>query len=80
MDLAHGGHLTHGSPVNFSGSCFKLVFYGVNQETGRIDYDEVDAHRPRAQAQDDHRRRQRLSRASCDFDRFAEIADEVGAS
>ena len=41
MSLAHGGHLTHGSPVNFSGKLFNNVFYGVNRETGCIDYDEV---------------------------------------
>ena len=41
MDLAHGGHLTHGSPVNFSGRIFTVVFYGVNPETGRIHLDEV---------------------------------------
>ncbi len=43
MDLSHGGHLTHGSPVNFSGTLFKVVPYGVGQETGRIDYDELAA-------------------------------------
>ena len=41
MDLTHGGHLTHGSPVNFSGRLYKIVSYGVNKETCRIDYDEV---------------------------------------
>ena len=39
FDLSHGGHLTHGSPVNFSGKLYKPFFYGVNKETGRIDYD-----------------------------------------
>ena len=43
MDLAHGGHLTHGSPVNFSGQLYHMVSYGVNRETGMIDYDEVEA-------------------------------------
>ncbi|GAB1428924.1 hypothetical protein MASR2M17_23590 [Aminivibrio sp.] len=43
MNLSHGGHLTHGSPVNFSGRLFKTVFYGVEKETGRINYDEVEA-------------------------------------
>ena len=51
MNLSHGGHLTHGSPVNFSGRLFKTVFYGVDRETGRINYDEVEAlaaeHRPK---------------------------------
>ena len=46
MDLSHGGHLTHGSPVNFSGKLFNNVFYGVNRETGCIDYDEVAPYRP----------------------------------
>ncbi len=42
FDLSHGGHLTHGSPVNFSGKLYNPVFYGVNKETGLIDWDEVD--------------------------------------
>src|SRR5690606_22647983 len=41
FDLSHGGHLTHGSPVNFSGKLYEPVFYGVDKETGLIDYDEV---------------------------------------
>ncbi len=41
MNLSHGGHLTHGSPVNFSGRLFHVVSYGVERETGRIDYDQV---------------------------------------
>ena len=41
MDLSHGGHLTHGSPVNFSGRLFNFVSYGVDKETERINYDEV---------------------------------------
>src|SRR5919204_551130 len=51
MNLSHGGHLTHGSPVNFSGRFFKVVPYGVHPETHRIDYDEVERlameHRPK---------------------------------
>ena len=43
MNLSHGGHLTHGSPVNFSGRLFNVVFYGVEKETGRIDYEQVAA-------------------------------------
>lgn len=43
MDLAHGGHLTHGSPINISGKYFRFVFYGVEKETGRIDYEKVRA-------------------------------------
>ena len=41
MNLAHGGHLTHGSPLNFSGKFYKVVPYGVRQDDERIDYDEV---------------------------------------
>ena len=78
MNLSHGGHLTHGSPVNFSGRLFNIVSYGVQRETGRIDYDEVAAlareHKPNAI----------VAGASAypraiDFARFREIADEVGA-
>lgn len=51
MNLAHGGHLTHGSPVNISGKCFNIVPYGVDEVTHRIDYDEVAElaakHRPK---------------------------------
>jgi len=51
MNLAHGGHLTHGSPVNFSGKLFNIVPYGINKETGLIDYTEVEAlaieHKPK---------------------------------
>src|SRR3989344_4326558 len=42
FDLSHGGHLTHGSPVNFSGKLYKTSFYGVNKETGRVDYDAME--------------------------------------
>jgi len=78
MNLSHGGHLTHGSPVNFSGRLFNIVSYGVQRETGRIDYDEVAAlareHKPNAI----------VAGASAypraiDFARFRQIADEVGA-
>ena len=78
MNLAHGGHLTHGSPVSFSGMLYQTVFYGVQKETGRIDYDalerQADAARPRmlvvgASA---------YSRV-LDFERFRKIADRVGA-
>src|SRR5471030_986977 len=51
MNLAHGGHLTHGHPLNFSGKMYKFVAYGVTKETERIDYDEVERlakeHRPK---------------------------------
>lgn len=43
FDLAHGGHLTHGSPVNFSGKLYRSTFYGVEKETGRIDFDKIEA-------------------------------------
>src|SRR5580692_4633660 len=43
FDLSHGGHLTHGSPVNFSGKLYRPTFYGVERETGRIDYDKIEA-------------------------------------
>lgn len=43
FDLSHGGHLHHGSPVNFSGKLYQPVFYGVEKETGLINYDKVDA-------------------------------------
>ena len=64
MNLAHGGHLTHGHPLNFSGKLYTIVPYGVRQDDERIDYDELVASRRRAQAEDDRRRRQRLSARS----------------
>lgn len=78
MDLSHGGHLTHGSPVNFSGRFYKVFFYGVRRETGTIDYDQV-----RAMARE-HRPKMIVAGASAyarviDFATFREIADEVGA-
>jgi glycine hydroxymethyltransferase len=78
MDLAHGGHLTHGSPVSISGKYFKVVFYGVNRDTQTIDYDEV-----RAVARK-HKPKLIVAGASAyprviDFAAFAEIAGEVGA-
>lgn len=78
MDLSHGGHLTHGSPVNMSGKYFDIAFYGVNKETETIDYDQVR----------DTAKRERpkliIAGASAysrfiDFKTFREIADEVGA-
>ena len=41
FDLSHGGHLTHGSPVNYSGKLYRATFYGIREDTGRIDYDQV---------------------------------------
>lgn len=78
MHLSHGGHLTHGAPVNFSGHLYRVVSYGVHPETERLDYDQIaelaQAHRPKmivaggsAYARD------------IDFRSFREIADRVGA-
>ena len=61
LNLAHGGHLTHGHPLNFSGKTYHVVPYGVRRDDERIDYDEMERLAARAQAQDDHRGRQRLS-------------------
>ena len=78
MNLAHGGHLSHGSPVNISGKYFKIVPYGVTDDTETIDYDAV-----RALALE-HKPKLILAGASAyprviDFAKFREIADEVGA-
>ncbi len=78
MELSHGGHLTHGSPVNFSGKYFNIVSYGVNRETEQIDYDEL-----RSKALE-FKPKMILAGASAyprilDFPKFREIADEVGA-
>lgn len=78
MDLAHGGHLTHGSPVNFSGQLFNFISYGVDKETGMIDMEEVErvAH--------EHRPRMIVAGASAyprliDFKAFRNIADQIDA-
>jgi len=78
MSLAHGGHLTHGSPVNFSGKLFKIISYGVDAQTGLINYDEV------ASLAREHRPRMIIAGFSAysrvvDWKRFREIADSVGA-
>ncbi len=78
MDLAHGGHLTHGSPVNFSGRFFKVVSYGVKRETGRIDFDEV------LRLAREHKPKLIMTGASAyprtwELAPFREIADEIGA-
>ena len=78
MNLSHGGHLTHGSPVNFSGRLFEVVAYGVREDDGRIDYDEV---RERARVE---RPKMIIAGASAyprtiDFAAFSEIAREVDA-
>ncbi|MBX2845252.1 MAG: serine hydroxymethyltransferase [Saprospiraceae bacterium] len=78
MDLAHGGHLSHGSPVNFSGKFFQPVFYGVEEATGLIDMDKVEAV---AKAEQPKLIICGASAYSRDWDyaRFRKIADEVGA-
>jgi len=78
FDLAHGGHLTHGSPVNFSGIFFKPEFYGVEKETGRLDYNKI---REKAKAVQPKMISIGASAYSRDFDyeAFRSIADEVGA-
>jgi len=79
FNLAHGGHLTHGSPVNFSGKLYRAAFYGVNWETGRIDMEEV------AKAAEREKPRLIICGASAysrdwDYKAFREIADNVGAA
>ncbi|MDH3996899.1 MAG: serine hydroxymethyltransferase, partial [Desulfobulbaceae bacterium] len=78
MDLAHGGHLTHGSPVNFSGQLFNFISYGVEKKTGTINMEEVErvAH--------EHRPRMIVAGASAyprliDFEAFRLIADQIDA-
>lgn len=78
MNLAHGGHLTHGSPVNISGGYFKIIPYGVDKETQTIDYDEL------RRLALESRPKMIVAGASAysriiDFAKFREIADEVGA-
>ena len=78
MNLAHGGHLTHGSAVNASGKLYNFIPYGVSEQTGRIDYDEVE------KLALEHKPKLILAGASAypreiDFKRFRKIADEVGA-
>lgn len=78
MDLSHGGHLTHGSPVNFSGKLFKFVSYGVDKETEMIDYENV------RRIAIETKPKLIVAGASAysriiDFAKFREIADEVGA-
>src|SRR5205823_11213622 len=78
MDLAHGGHLTHGMHLNFSGKLYKVVGYGVRQDTERIDFDQV------ARLAREHRPKLIVAGASAypreiDFAQFATIAREVGA-
>src|ERR1700693_3652533 len=79
MNLSHGGHLTHGHPLSFSGRDYKVVAYGVRREDERIDYEEL------ARLAREHRPKIIIAGASAyvreiDFRRFGEIADEVGAA
>ncbi len=78
FDLSHGGHLTHGSPVNFSGKLYNPVFYGVDKETGLIDYDEVEAIALREKPKMIIAGASAYSR-EIDYKRFREIADKVDA-
>ncbi|HQA60399.1 MAG: serine hydroxymethyltransferase [Tepidanaerobacteraceae bacterium] len=78
MNLAHGGHLTHGSPVNISGKYFEFIPYGVSKETGYIDYDELEA------LAKEHKPKMIVAGASAypriiDFQKIADIAKQVGA-
>jgi glycine hydroxymethyltransferase len=78
MNLAHGGHLTHGHPLNFSGKTYKVVPYGVRKDDERIDYDEL------ARLAEENKPKMIIAGASAypriiDFKRFREIADSVGA-
>ena len=78
MSLAHGGHLSHGSPVNISGNYFNIVPYGVSDDTQQIDFDQV------LRLAKEHKPKLILAGASAyprtiDFKKFREIADEVGA-
>ncbi len=78
MSLAHGGHLTHGSPVNFSGKLYKFFSYGLHPDTGEIDYDEA------ARLAKEHKPKLIVTGFSAysrvvDWQRFREIADSVGA-
>ena len=79
MNLAHGGHLTHGSPVSFSGRLFNFIPYGVREETGTIDYEAL------GRLAEEHHPKMIVAGASAypriiDFERFAQVASSVGAS
>ena len=78
FDLSHGGHLTHGSPVSFSGKFYQTSFYGVEKETGRIDYNKVEEKVVKEKPQMLICGYSAYSR-DLDFKRFREIADKVGA-
>ncbi len=78
FDLSHGGHLTHGSPVNFSGTLYKTSFYGVERETGVLNYDAIQETAVNEQPKVIIAGASAYSR-DIDFKRFREIADSVGA-
>ncbi|MDY0090081.1 MAG: serine hydroxymethyltransferase [Flavobacteriaceae bacterium] len=78
FDLSHGGHLTHGSPVNFSGRLYNPVFYGVEKETGVLNYDKIQEIAEKEKPQLIIAGASAYSR-DMDFKRFREIADSVGA-
>src|SRR6202162_5644651 len=78
MNLAHGGHLTHGHPLNFSGKLYKIIPYGVRRDDERIDYDEL------AKLAEEHKPKMVIAGGSAypriiDFQRFREIANSAGA-
>ncbi|MBM4452589.1 MAG: aminotransferase class I/II-fold pyridoxal phosphate-dependent enzyme, partial [Chloroflexi bacterium] len=78
MTLSHGGHLTHGAPANFSGKWYRFVSYGVDRETERLDYDEIEKLARK------HKPKMIIAGASAyprivDFKRFRQIADAAGA-
>ena len=78
MNLSHGGHLTHGASVNFSGKFYNFIDYGVDKETEKINYDEIrelaQKHKPKLIVAGTSAYSRQL-----DFKKFKEIADEVGA-
>ncbi|WP_028374747.1 serine hydroxymethyltransferase [Leeuwenhoekiella sp. MAR_2009_132] len=78
FDLSHGGHLTHGSPVNFSGRIYNPVFYGVDKETGLLNYDKIEELAIQEQPKMIIAGASAYSR-EIDYKRFREIADKVGA-
>ena len=78
FDLSHGGHLTHGSPVNFSGRLYEAHFYGVQEDSGRLDYDNILAIAKEVEPQMIIAGASAYSR-DINFERFRAIADEVGA-
>jgi glycine hydroxymethyltransferase len=78
LNLSHGGHLTHGSPVNFSGKLYQFVSYGVNKDTGRVDFDEVAAlaikHKPKLIVCGGSAYPRFI-----EFEQFRQVADDIGA-